>query len=559
MNIHCCITYSSWFCDLSGGTTEYVITIACIVGKSRMKGEKLVTNLVPYGAEKPRAGMVKETEGNPGTNQVEIFWEPPRGDFTKYVLTVDKIHDLKYSATELATAGSFLRMNSTQSKASIIPYNVSAIQMEMENIPEEISNPVHTVYNLNNKLQTYIILGLEPGEKYEIQLGTETGGVSTRQCISDIILTRPMPPKNVSKSNVTTKSCVLHWQAPDSHSCLKGFQIVVKLHSDIINSIAVMKTSTKYEVKGLSPGKDYVIFISSLCAEKIENRKTESIPVEVSVTTGLEKIRNLQLDTATTDSLTVKWDPETVSPNLAYKVTIESIKDDNVWDILFGEEDIVEENGNDEDGNKADKETSNLLELRGELREFTRTEKAISGEQKSHKFTGFPEGIGSGFPYEVEIVSTAKLTKDNKEKEAASSEPVRKIFLTKPCPPSKLRFENRDIKWDPSKTPHVTEYYLTWTLIKEDGNLVKDQTPGSTRIAVTKDNKKAPSFNLSKEYDAHFRGKRVFQFSVSAGVQVETLYKQILQTKSLEISGKFKVNEDDELEPYVDEQSSMAP
>ncbi len=43
-----------------------MITIACMIGKSRMKGEKVVTNLVPYGPEKPRSGMVKMAS----TNQV---------------------------------------------------------------------------------------------------------------------------------------------------------------------------------------------------------------------------------------------------------------------------------------------------------------------------------------------------------------------------------------------------------------------------------------------------------------------------------------------------------
>ena len=30
-----------------------------MIGKSRMKGDKVVTSLVPYGAEKPSAGMLK--------------------------------------------------------------------------------------------------------------------------------------------------------------------------------------------------------------------------------------------------------------------------------------------------------------------------------------------------------------------------------------------------------------------------------------------------------------------------------------------------------------------
>ena len=77
--------YTAWFFDLQGGKTEYVITIACVIGKSRMKGERIVVCLLPYGPEKPRGGIVKSTT----TNDVEITWEPPKGGFTKYVLAVD--------------------------------------------------------------------------------------------------------------------------------------------------------------------------------------------------------------------------------------------------------------------------------------------------------------------------------------------------------------------------------------------------------------------------------------------------------------------------------------
>ena len=37
-----------------GGRTEYIVTIACVIGRSRMKGERIVTNLLPYPPEKPR-------------------------------------------------------------------------------------------------------------------------------------------------------------------------------------------------------------------------------------------------------------------------------------------------------------------------------------------------------------------------------------------------------------------------------------------------------------------------------------------------------------------------
>ena len=37
-----------------GGRTEYIVTIACVIGRSRMKGERIVTNLLPYAPVKPR-------------------------------------------------------------------------------------------------------------------------------------------------------------------------------------------------------------------------------------------------------------------------------------------------------------------------------------------------------------------------------------------------------------------------------------------------------------------------------------------------------------------------
>ena len=79
--------YCSWFYDLEGGKTEYVITIASVIGKSRMKGEKVVTNLVPYGPERPKNGILEKA----GTNQLDLFWDPPKGEFTKYTLSIDKL------------------------------------------------------------------------------------------------------------------------------------------------------------------------------------------------------------------------------------------------------------------------------------------------------------------------------------------------------------------------------------------------------------------------------------------------------------------------------------
>ena len=66
-----------------------------------MKGEKIVTNLLPYGPEKPRLGMVKKgVEGNPGTTQIEIFWDPPRGEFTKYFLNIENVSEKSFCFDE---------------------------------------------------------------------------------------------------------------------------------------------------------------------------------------------------------------------------------------------------------------------------------------------------------------------------------------------------------------------------------------------------------------------------------------------------------------------------
>ena len=148
-----------------------------------MKGEKVVTSLVPYGAEKPSAGMVKSFS----TYSVEIFWDPPKGDFGKYVLSVDKLSEKPIIKPE-----SLIRMQSLAKSA----HNLANWNSEFDQTdnPDDLTREVRTI-EISHKLTTYTILGLDPGEKYRIVLGTKTGNVNTRQNIEDIILTRPLPPK----------------------------------------------------------------------------------------------------------------------------------------------------------------------------------------------------------------------------------------------------------------------------------------------------------------------------------------------------------------------------
>ena len=525
-----------------------------------MKGEKYITNLIPYGAEMQRGGMVKEADGNPGTNQIEIFWEPPRGDFTKYILNVTCIPDIKQSVTDIPTQpASFVRMTSVQSRASgFVPYNLSNAHFSSNHsimIP-----PTLGPYEINNKLQAYTILGLQPGEKYEVRLGTKTGRRETRQVISDIILTKPLPPRNFDASRITTNSCKLTWQHPESCSCLRGYQILVKLGSEVKTEITLLKNNTSYQIRGLSAGKPYDIFLSTLCVAKREeyggdeSRKTESVPVKVDIVTLLEKVRNLQYESSTPDSLTVKWDPETISPNMQYRITVKSFKD-VAWNVLFPS--ILDtaqfDKKEGEDGN--DKE---LIDTR-ELEEFIRVEKAISGEQRSHKFTDFPDKIGSGFPYEVEIVSTAKISKENKESKEAISEPVTKVFYTLPYPPSNIRIENDTIKWDPSPTPHITQYHLRWELINNNEKVAKDETVPYHKIDCVGKMKTSPSYKLSDLFHQIDLSSKIYKISASAVVDIPKVEAPVHQRRSLETSERFRSNEDGECERYVDEQASMVP
>ena len=85
-----------------------------------MKGEKIVTNLLPYGPEKPRLGMVKGgVDGNPGTTQIEIFWDPPRGEFTKYFLNIEKVSEQTFSFDE---ASKFTKNTNTSNNNFVLKH-----------------------------------------------------------------------------------------------------------------------------------------------------------------------------------------------------------------------------------------------------------------------------------------------------------------------------------------------------------------------------------------------------------------------------------------------------
>ena len=121
------------------------------------------------------------------------------------------------------------------------------------------SSRIRIKENLNHNLDSYTITGLEPGEKYQIELGTKTGTVHTKKPINDYLLTRPLPPANPSADSITTTGCYLKWMLPEGNSCIRGFQLTVRNASDnkVVWERSVIKLRKFFQVDGLSPGTDY--------------------------------------------------------------------------------------------------------------------------------------------------------------------------------------------------------------------------------------------------------------------------------------------------------------
>ena len=218
--------YAAWFYDLEGGKTEYVITIACVIGKSRMKGEKVVTNLVPYGPERPKNGILEKA----GTNQLDLFWDPPKGEFTKYTLSIIK---LLFAAKERgeSKSGSAMPLPRNQSSTPAF-FTLLSEDSDRTLVLDHLGSALNLaaaaerrIENLSSKLTRYTVMGLDPGESYAVELGTKTGNVSTRQAISEHIMTRPLPVEGLVPIDVTPASCSIHWLPLKGHSCLKGFQV----------------------------------------------------------------------------------------------------------------------------------------------------------------------------------------------------------------------------------------------------------------------------------------------------------------------------------------------
>ncbi len=408
-------SYSTWFYDLIGGRTEYVVTIAIMIGKSRMKGEKVVTNLVPYGPDKPRTGMQKSA----GTDQVEIFWDPPKGEFTKYTLIIEKMPDPPNS-----TSISLLNQISVQSNEPSVSYPDAGLFSR--------ANFRH-MENLSYKLTSYTIMGLLPAERYRVELGTKTGNVATRQSIDEVVLTKPLAPSALVTDDITSATATIRWLTPEGHSCLRGFQIsVLTMDSKIFKSFAVSKTVKMFKLKDLSPSTDYNVHLTSMAVA--DTKRYESDPVKTSLTTLPEPIRNLRLDYATPNSIVIKWDASVPAGSHNHKVrlAIEGVEAEHSQSI------------------------------------------DVLGDKGTFNFSRLPDPEGSGCHYGVTVKAVVTLP-ENRE---VISDPVKETFATIPLLPSNIRLDpdtKGRITWLRSQTPRVTGYRVRWKSVvdaEEEGPAV---------------------------------------------------------------------------------------
>ena len=199
--------YSAWFFDLTGGKTEYIITIATVIGQSRMKGERIVTTLLPYGPEKPRAGIIKTVQ----TDEIEISWEPPKGGFTKYVLAVDPNVTTMYNHRNTVNR---LQNGIMNPNFYVNGYIANSVDFHQLTITKD-----YTERELSSMITEYKISGLSPGETYGIELKTKTGLRFTRKPIFETVMTKPDKVTSFAVDSVTTTAGVIRYSYTYTVGC----------------------------------------------------------------------------------------------------------------------------------------------------------------------------------------------------------------------------------------------------------------------------------------------------------------------------------------------------
>ena len=302
--------YSAWFYDLQGGRTEYIVTIACVLGRSRMKGEQVVTTLLPYGPESPPGGLVKSVS----TEEVEITWEAPKGGFTKYVLCVDP----ELTSSGARSEGREMTKFYCNTEGHIGSY------ISFDKIVQD-----YTERELSNMITNYKVSGLKPGETYGVVLKTMSGGRYTRRPLSETLLTQPSQVEDLRVEDVTSSQATLKWVVPEGHRRLRAFRLLVSSSDgEVSRELAVRllpdKMINSFPLDGLNPATTFQASVKTVCV--FENLRTISDEKCVTFVSLPEAVRRVALESSSPSSLTVSWEPSQQPPaqSQKFKLSVEN-------------------------------------------------------------------------------------------------------------------------------------------------------------------------------------------------------------------------------------------
>ena len=320
--------YSAIFLDLAGGKTEYIVTIACVIGKSRMKGERIVTTLLPYGPEKPRAGMIKATT----TNEVEIMWDPPKGEFTKYVLVIDPNVTSVTCKKKRVSTFSIAKQNTgcgMGNGASAIvggggvccSTDCSLHKFDRsETVEEYVLSADCWERELSSKLINFTLLGLNPGEAYILKLLTQTGDRETRKPIFEFVRPKPEPVIMLSVDDIQVDRAKIKWLAPEGHPHLRAFNIACASRDNKFRRDLAVKVDSSsndvsdggagfnsYIFENLPSETEFTVSIASVCV--LDNHKSMSRREKITFVTLPRPPKSLELEGRFCNSLTVSWEP----------------------------------------------------------------------------------------------------------------------------------------------------------------------------------------------------------------------------------------------------------
>jgi hypothetical protein len=304
------------------------VTIACVIGKSRMKGERIVTTLLPYGPEKPRAGMIKATT----TNEVEIMWDPPKGEFTKYVLVIDPNVTSVTCKKKRVSTFSIARQNtggcgmvgtggcgSVTTGCQTGPDGVVQKFDRSDTVEEYELSADCWQRELSSKLTNFTLLGLNPGEAYILKLLTKTGDRETRKPIFEIVLTKPEPINMLCVEDVQVDRANIRWLVPEGHPHLRAFNIACASRDNKFRRDLAVKVATEKGMSALGSGLNSYMFenlpseteitvsIASVCV--LDNHKSMSRREKITFVTRPRPPEHLELEGRFCNSLTVSWVP----------------------------------------------------------------------------------------------------------------------------------------------------------------------------------------------------------------------------------------------------------